>query len=93
MPDNPTFKPLFVTGPRTGPRTKPPQTFTMVRNRDETGTNGTGEVLDGIVFPSGKCVVEWRGPTPCTAVWDNFDAFKRVHIDVHPHNLTEIKWH
>ena len=76
-----------------GPLLKQPQTFTMVRNNDETGTSGTGKVLDGIVFPSGTCVVEWRGPTPCVQVWQNFAAFKRVHIDAHPTNNTEVEWH
>jgi hypothetical protein len=64
----------------------------MIRNHDETGTSGTGVVVDGIVFPSGTCVVEWRGPTPCVSVWSSFEAFKRVHIDAHPTNGTEIVW-
>lgn len=75
-----------------GPRKTEAQSFKMIRNSDETGTSGTGVVVDGIVFPSGTCVVEWRGPTPCVAVWASFEAFRRVHIDVHPTNGTEIVW-
>lgn len=75
-----------------GPRTVPAQAFEMIRRTDETGVSGTGVVLDGIVFPSGSCVVEWRGPTPCVQVWASFAMFKRVHIDPHPDNKTEIRW-
>ena len=75
-----------------GPKVLNPQVFVMVRNADETGVSGTGPVADGIVFPSGSCVVEWRGSTPCVQVWSSFSAFKRVHIDPHPDNRTELRW-
>lgn len=75
-----------------GPRTHMSQVFEMIRHSDETGVSGTGTVLDGIVFPSGSCVVEWRGATPCVQVWPSFAAFKRVHIDPHPTNNTELRW-
>lgn len=76
-----------------GPKKLDPQPFTIVRNGDETGISGVGPVADGIIFPSGRCVVEWRGATPCIQVWDSFEAFKKVHIDSHPDNNTEIIWH
>lgn len=75
-----------------GPKTLNPQVFVMIRHSDETGVSGTGPVVDGIIFPSGSCVVEWRGATPCVQVWPSFTAFKRVHIDPHPDNKTELRW-
>lgn len=80
----------FVEVP--GPRILRPQVFAVVRRADETGVSGTGTIVDGIVFPSGECVVRWRGPTPCVTVWPSFDAFKSVHIDPHPLNKTEVLW-
>ncbi len=80
----------FVVVP--GPKLHPFQPFHMVRHGDETGVSGTGVVLDGAVFPTGVCIVVWRGATPCTQIWDSFAAFKRVHIDPHPDNKTEIQW-
>ena len=76
-----------------GPKVMHPQVFALTRKADETGVSGTGIVLDGIVFPSGDCVVRWRGATPCIQVWPSFEAFKRVHIDPHPDNKTEIEWY
>lgn len=70
----------------------PTQVFEMIRNGDESGVSGTGTVLHGVVFPSGKCVIEWVSPTPSQTVFENFEAFKRVHIDAHPTNNTEILW-
>jgi hypothetical protein len=75
-----------------GPKVPEPQPFTVIRHADESGISGTGPVADGIVFPSGRCSVEWRGATPCVQVWPSFDAFKAIHIDAHPDNNTEVKW-
>ncbi len=77
----------------TGPVKPEAQPFIMNREVDETGVSGIGPVADGIVFPSGTCVVEWRGPNPCVQVWHSFEAFQRVHIDSHPDNKTKIIWH
>ena len=76
----------------TGPKLLNPQVFRLIRNEDETGVFGTGVVLDGIIFPSGQCVVMWRGAAPAITVWQSFDAFKRIHIDSHPNNKTEVIW-
>lgn len=70
------------------------KTFIMIRHKDETGTSGTGTILEGVVFSDGVCVVRWRGKTGqnSTAVWASFDDFKAIHIDAHPDNNTEIVW-
>lgn len=77
-----------------------PKIFSMVRNFDESGTSGTGHVLDGVIFPSGKCVVCWD-PIATEAlvgghvvnsvsVFDSFEAFCAIHISQHPGNETEV---
>lgn len=69
--------------------------FTMVRNEDESGTSGTGEVLEGVVFSTGKVAVCWKSkktPVYSVSVFDSYQDFERVHIGPHPDNKTEIKW-
>lgn len=34
--------------------------FWLVRAEDESGVSGTGVVADGVLFPSGCAVIEWR---------------------------------
>jgi hypothetical protein len=69
-----------------------PRLFTMYRKNDESGTSGTGRVLDGIIFHTGICVVAWRTPVSSVSVYDSFDHFKAIHIDHHPINKSEIIW-
>lgn len=62
--------------------------FQMIRQKDESKISGTGKVLEGVVFPSGKCVVCWNSETPSIEVWDSFEAFHKIHIGSHPSNGT-----
>ena len=73
---------------------KAPKLFYMIRNNDESGVSGTGKVLEGVIFSSGKVAVCWDGDTNVhsVAVYDTFEEFKKVHIDAHPDNKTEIKY-
>lgn len=73
------------------------KTFTIVRNGDESGVSGTGRILDGIIFHNGKVVVCWRTDIDGTkhgdssiGIYESFGAFRRIHIDSHPDNKTEI---
>ena len=68
--------------------------FYMVRPYDESGVSGTGKVLDGVVFPDGTTVIRWcvKEMPNCTAIYDSYSAFKRIHIESHPDNRTEIYW-
>lgn len=75
------------------------KTFTVVRNGDESGVSGTGRILDGALFHNGKVAVCWRTDTDGTkygdssiGIYDSFGAFRRIHIDSHPDNKTEIHW-
>lgn len=78
-----------------------PKSFSMIRQNDESGTSGTGKVLDGIVFPCGKVAVCWdtkNNPDSevdvnSVSVFDSFDAFKDVHVGQHPTNGTKFIWH
>lgn len=76
-----------------GPKTPEVQVFKMIRNDDDSGISGTGTVVEGVVYSDGSVVVRWLGATPCKAHWDSFDAFKKIHIESHPDNNTEIVWY
>ena len=64
--------------------------FQIVRPVDITGTSGTGNVIDGIVFDDGTTVIQWKTKYQSIAIFKSFQDFKAVHIDSHPENLTEI---
>lgn len=65
--------------------------FRLNRTVDQTGISGTGLVLHGLVFPSGRVVVEWRAPLTSVAIYEDLAMFVRIHIDGHP-NCARIEW-
>ena len=75
---------------------KIPKVFQMIRNGDESGTSGTGKVLDGVIFPSGKVVICWDPDSArvegvnSVSVFDSFEQFHSIHIGQHTNNGTEI---
>lgn len=68
------------------------RTFRMVRHGDESGVSGIGHVLDGIEFKNGQVVVSWLSSYSSIGVYPSFEEFKKIHIDSHPTNETEIIW-
>lgn len=66
--------------------------FTLKRNKDISGVSGTGVVLYGVVYPSGKCIVEWLMPKPHGSinVFDSWLDFYNIHVASHPENESEI---
>lgn len=94
-----TFKDFWKSDIR---KSDAPKIFSMIRNSDESGTSGTGKVLDGVIFPSGKVVVCWDPEASeakidgknvnSIAVFDSLEAFHKIHIGQHPTNGTEIKF-
>jgi hypothetical protein len=69
---------------------KPVRTFTVIRQEDQSGVSGTGRVCDGIVFTTGKVVVNWRTDASSTAVYDSYEDFEEIHIKSHPDNKTVV---
>lgn len=78
-----------------------PRAFSMIRNADESGTSGTGKVLDGVIFPCGKVAVCWdtannpdsKVDVNSVSVFDSLQEFQDVHIGQHPTNKTQIIWY
>lgn len=66
--------------------------FELIRKHDVTGVSGSGKVLQGIVFDSGVCVVHWLKPVPgeSVSVFKTFNVFKKIHVDSHPENESQI---
>ena len=52
-------------------------------------------MLHGCVFPSGTTAVEWGPPSiKHSSLWDSFDIFKRVHVDLYDDDddAVEVVW-
>jgi DNA polymerase III epsilon subunit-like protein len=65
------------------------KTFVLHRTQDPTGISGTGIVAAGCVLPSGKVVLEWRGPRASITIHDTLDNVTAIHC----HNgATVIEW-
>ncbi|MFJ1581545.1 hypothetical protein [Streptomyces sp. NPDC088182] len=57
----------------------PPRLFTLERDRDVTGTSGTGTVADGVVWPDGTVSIRWRGVHPSVVFWESLEHAVAVH--------------
>jgi len=66
--------------------------FRLIRHNDETGISGTGNIVDGIVFDDGIVVARWKTETASTSIYENWEAFEKVHILPHPKNKSEIQY-
>jgi phage-related protein (TIGR01555 family) len=66
-----------------------PRTFTLVRDEDESGVSGTGDVATGCLFDDGRVALRWRTKTASTTL---FDSMEHV-LSVHGHGgLTRVVW-
>lgn len=63
--------------------------FCMIRNTDVSGISGTGKVIEGVVFPSGKVALEWQTSTSSISIYDSIDDT----VEIHGHDgATELIW-
>lgn len=53
--------------------------FYLNRKEDHTGISGTGIVARGLIFPSGKCVMEWQTKHTSVAVYDSIEEVRAIH--------------
>ena len=78
--------------PKPPPRLAPRgiRTFTVCRQKDESGVSGEGVVIAGVVLASGHCIIHWLYPPPRggIAIFDSIQDFEKVHIKPHPTNKT-----
>ncbi len=65
--------------------------FCLRRDIDESGISGTGVVLWGCVYPTGRVVVEWRAPKTTLTVYASLEEFRAIHMDSHP-GCSDIVW-
>ncbi len=73
--------------------------FYIKRINDESGVSGTGRVLDGVLWHNGYTTIMWKTDLDpmkkdmwSTSLYSSFEAFKKIHIEPHPTNETEIVW-
>lgn len=53
--------------------------FVLVRDEDETGVSGTGEVADGVQFGDGTCALRWRTETASTGFYASIEDLLKIH--------------
>src|SRR5215472_7700884 len=53
--------------------------FDLMRDEDISGVSGIGRVAVGVVFPSGKVVLEWLGSHRTFGIYDNLADVERIH--------------
>lgn len=53
--------------------------FWLRRIEDESGISGTGDVAEGIVFTSGKAVLNWTTEHTSIAVYDSLEELMAIH--------------
>jgi hypothetical protein len=53
--------------------------FHLLRNEDVSGVSGTGRVAVGVIFPSGKAVIEWLGANSTFEIFDQLDHVEQIH--------------
>ena len=75
-------------------RAPEPRAFTMYRGSDSSGVSGTGAVLEGVIFTTGKVAINWLTPKPSGSLnlWDSWGMFVDIHIRPHPENETRIEF-
>jgi hypothetical protein len=74
--------------------------FRMYRKKDSKKVSGSGWVLDGVLWHTGKVTVCWRTDisldtkvkVSSIAIYDSLEDFLKLHVELHPKNGTEIVW-
>lgn len=72
--------------------------FTAFRTLDISDTHNEDQVnppnepqYKGVVFDTGKCVINWRTAVSSVSVFDSFEECMRIHG--HPEYGTKIQFH
>ena len=55
------------------------QVFQLLRDEDPSGVSGVGRVAVGVVFPSGKVVLEWLGSYSTFGIYDDLGQVEQIH--------------
>jgi hypothetical protein len=53
--------------------------FQLWRDEDPSGVSGVGRVAVGVVFPSGKVVLEWLGSHNTLGIYDDLKRVEHIH--------------
>jgi hypothetical protein len=53
--------------------------FHLVRDIDETGISGVGNVAEGVEFSDGTCVLRWLTASSSTAVYKDILDVRLIH--------------
>ncbi len=63
--------------------------FQLLRHEDPGGVSGTGLIAVGVVFPSGRVVLEWLVPVQSLGIYETIEQVRTIHGHG---GKTEISW-
>lgn len=69
-----------------------PRLFQVTRFKDGKSISGTGKVIQGVVFPDGKVVIQWQTDNSSIAIFKNLEEFQRVHVKPNYEGENEFAW-
>ncbi len=55
------------------------KSFLLIRDVDETGVSGTGIVAHGVIFRSGRVVMEWLRPPCSIGMYGSMQEMIQIH--------------
>lgn len=55
--------------------------FYLNRKEDVSGVSGTGIIAQGVIFPSGKVVMEWATSYGSIAIYENINEIQVLHAN------------
>ena len=53
--------------------------FYLNRVEDVSGISGKGRVAEGVLLPSGRCVIEWISNTPTITIFKSMAHLVKIH--------------
>ena len=65
------------------------RTFVLLREEDETGVSGTGEVAEGVEFHDGTCALRWFGEMRSTGIYNSMIDLDKIHGH---QGKTQVRW-
>ena len=71
MPDPTIAQPASLPPPITP--------FHVLRHEDVHGNTGTGIVAQGVIFSTGKCVLQWLHEIASIATFDSLSDLEAIH--------------
>ena len=65
------------------PQSSPLRRFYIIREKDYSGVAGIGRIVEGVLFPDGRCVLQWRKPISSLVLFESLDELLKIYLHAH----------